>query len=281
MTKKALLVGISNYAERVRSLESPVREIEAWRNLLRTAYGFAEKDIEVLPNEKAGKAAVRRAFTRLFQGAKPDDQLVFLYSGHGVRFAPENGNGRGSGRRREFLDDLEEAILAHPGTATEVRDFAILDDELLQWYADQEVPAGTDVTFIFDCCFGGGINTRDLRASAFMSVSEAPDRRVARPTNAPAKANGRRRLRSRKRDNGFAVPVFVNAAGELNLAVEIKVGDERRSNFGHHAIATLAANPTITYEDLIASIRAPMREFFPQFPNLQGNTSRADNPFLN
>jgi hypothetical protein len=261
--KKALIVGISDYGGRLPRLDSPEREIEEWRDLLMEEYGFRAPDIRLLANERARKQEIESRLQWLLTDARPGDQLVFIYAGHGVRLPKRAGSG-------EILDGLDEAMLAHPSSPTDDLDaLAIYDDELFDLYLKCDVPDDARVTFIFDCCHGGGFNSGDLpRRPKVMSVALPVDLRH-RTLYAP------KPLRSRPK-----MPLILNAAGELNLSIELDLDGTRRSLFSYFALKTLRATPDITYHHLVDVIKPTIEEYFPQLPNLRGNLSRSHNRFL-
>src|ERR1700756_5755081 len=102
MTQKALIVGISDYGGRVPGLESPNREIQEWRDLLVQTYGFPYENVRLLANDRARRDEIDIRLKWLFNDAKPNDQLVFVYCGHGIRL-PERDENSG-----ELLDHMDE-----------------------------------------------------------------------------------------------------------------------------------------------------------------------------
>jgi hypothetical protein len=271
MSKKAVIIGISNYDRRAPNLQSPIREIQEWRDLLVEEYGFRYPDIRLLANERATRAEVETRFDWLFDGSGDNDERIFIFCGHGVRLRQRNG------RTGELLDNLEEALLTYPGPNEDMEKFAIYDDDLMERYAKKRLPLGTNVTFIFDCCAAGGITLSDLPRDPVVMGAAPPadlDHRSRRESWSPSPP--RRELRNL----GFAIPVFVSAAGELNVAVEIDIGGVKRSNFSYHAIRALRENPAIHFDELRDTLRDSMRDYFPQFPNILGDEFRADKRFL-
>lgn len=274
--KKALIVGISDYAGKAPRLESPEREIVRWRDLLMQHYEFTTPDIRLLYNDRARKEEILFRLDWLFRGAEAGDQLVFLFAGHGVRI-----------RRRdvtsgEILDNMDEALLAYPGSPIDdLETMAIFDDDLFERFMNANVPADANVTFILDCCFAGGFNTRDLpRRPSLMSVQVPVDLQHRSCRGGFSDERCQRLERRRNVELGPRMPVIVNAAGELNLAVEIDIGDERRSLFSYHALNVLNDVPKSTYNELLAAIRDPIETYFPQHANLRGNLARRNREFL-
>ncbi len=267
MNKKALIVGISNYGNMIAGLDSPNTEIQEWRNLLVDTYKFLPENVRLLANERARKEEMVARLHWLFDDGQAEDKLVFVYCGHGIRLPERNGE------TGEFLDHMDEALLAYPQPGDDLAKAAFYDDDLFELYESADLPPYTDTTFILDCCFAGGVNLRDVpHRPAAMSVTP--------PIDLEHRSLGRRPPEQREWD-ARAVPVLVSAAGELNLAVEIDIGGARRSLFGYHTIKALREKPDLTYLALLEKIRPEMRNFFAQYPNVRGNRARLNNSFLN
>lgn len=85
--KLALLVGINDYPDPVRSLAGCLTDVELQRELLVHRFGFNPSDILVVSdtsNLKPSRQTILEAFeTHLIQQAKPGDVAVFHFSGHG------------------------------------------------------------------------------------------------------------------------------------------------------------------------------------------------------
>jgi metacaspase-1 len=87
--KLALLIGIDTYSS--YALQGCVTDVELQRQLLIYRFGFNPKDILTLTNEQATRQGILTAFEEhLIKQAKPDDVVVFHYSGHGSRVFDPN-----------------------------------------------------------------------------------------------------------------------------------------------------------------------------------------------
>lgn len=85
--KLALLVGINQYAGSDH-LTGCVTDTELQRELLVARFGFQPEDILLLTDQKATRQAIVTAFTEhLMQQARPNDVVVFHFSGYGSRLA--------------------------------------------------------------------------------------------------------------------------------------------------------------------------------------------------
>ncbi|BAU15539.1 caspase domain protein [Leptolyngbya sp. NIES-3755] len=80
--KLAFLVGINQY--RNASLNGCITDVELQKELLIYRFGFQPSDIVVLTNQQATRSQIETVFTEhLIQQAKPNDIVVFHFSGFG------------------------------------------------------------------------------------------------------------------------------------------------------------------------------------------------------
>ncbi len=162
--KRALLVGINNYAA-VPRLQGSVNDVETMRHVLVSRWGFAERNITVLTDERATRAAIMAALDRLVKEAGPDDIVYFHYSGHGSQVKDLNG---------DEDDGLDETIIPQDGRTGDVRD--IVDDELDEIFARLKTRS---VLIVLDSCHSGtatrstDIRTRSVPQDTRIAIYEA------------------------------------------------------------------------------------------------------------
>ena len=144
--RKAVIVGI-NYTNTNLELRGCINDAMAFKNILLTRFGHTEANIRTLTDDaKTTIPNVKNIMTAinwLVVGAKPGDQLVFYYSGHGSSVTDTS---------KDEADGVDELMY--------VLDGAISDDELLRHLVNP-VPQGASLTCVFDCCRSGTI--MDLR----------------------------------------------------------------------------------------------------------------------
>jgi hypothetical protein len=116
--KRALLIGINNYKS-VPELQGSINDVESMREILMTRWGFQARNITLLTDENATRAAIVTALNTLVQIAGPADSVYFHYSGHGSQVQDLNG---------DEPEGLDETIVPQDGRTAGVRD--IVDDEL-------------------------------------------------------------------------------------------------------------------------------------------------------
>ncbi|MEM7553819.1 MAG: caspase family protein [Cyanobacteria bacterium P01_A01_bin.84] len=83
--KLALLVGINKYSN-LPGLSGCLTDLELQKELLIHRFGFHPSDILCLTDEQASRDSIETTFVEhLIQQAKPDDTVVFHFSGYGSR----------------------------------------------------------------------------------------------------------------------------------------------------------------------------------------------------
>ena len=86
--KQALLVGVNQYNQRLRSLKGCVTDVDLQRELLIHRFGFNPADILCLKDQDATRENILDAFEdHLIDACGADDLAVFHFSGHGRRIA--------------------------------------------------------------------------------------------------------------------------------------------------------------------------------------------------
>lgn len=117
----ALLIGINHYpALPGKDLQGCVNDAQAVAALLRTRFGFPEKNIALLLDAAATRAGILAALDQLVRRAKPGEQVVIFYAGHGSKVQTAAGwsrslvahdSGRGVHPNRDVLDFELEAVV--------------------------------------------------------------------------------------------------------------------------------------------------------------------------
>ncbi|MDD5759248.1 MAG: caspase family protein [Desulfobulbaceae bacterium] len=152
MTKKALLVGINDYAPvgaggpDLRGCVNDVRDVANTLSVLGVV-SPSPRTMRILTDARATRAAIITGVKWLIKGAKKGDVLIFHYSGHGSYVADVSG---------DEVDGRDETICPH--------DFAtagmIKDDDLRLLLAG--LPAGVNLDIIFDSCHSGSATRATL-----------------------------------------------------------------------------------------------------------------------
>jgi hypothetical protein len=157
-TKKALCVGINNYAPPNR-LTGCVPDAHLWAEVLKQN-GFATN---LLLDEQATYEGITSALRSMVQSSRQGDILVFQYSGHGTTVPDETGR---------TVDGVEEAMV--PVDFDTDTPKLLMDFDVATIF--NALPDGVNLTCFIDCCHSGTI-TRMLVGLApehFTGVDERP-----------------------------------------------------------------------------------------------------------
>ncbi|MEO0707024.1 MAG: caspase family protein, partial [Cyanobacteria bacterium J06649_5] len=147
--KVALLIGVGEYGEGLKSLRCPVNGVEAMQSVLLNPEigGFDE----VVPLTNPDVGAMQSRMGELFAGLKKEDLVLFYFTGHGIK--DMNGKFYLSTRQTQLL--INGRI--NPGTAVDA-DF--LRSVVSDCYAERKV-------VILDCCFAAAF------ADGFMGMDDS------------------------------------------------------------------------------------------------------------
>jgi len=151
----ALLVGVSNYGDRVSPLANTDADAQELYNSLRSA-GLLHPASRVLTNGQATTKAVAEAFAQAAAAAGPNDTFMFFFSGHGNQVDAPASAGE--------LDGRAETI--------ELFDAAMTDAELAPLFAAVH---GRMSIVAIDACYAGGFRNLVSRPGVMGLFSSEED----------------------------------------------------------------------------------------------------------
>lgn len=147
--KRALLIGI-NYSGSSK-LQGCVRDVTFMTHLLRTKFGFNDRDFFIMTDKPHGiqhvhsgrptRKNILEAMRWLVKGASPGDSLFFHFSGHGSQVRDTSG---------DEADGYDETILPMDYQSAG----HIVDDEIYDIMV-RRLPRGVRLTSVMDCCHSG------------------------------------------------------------------------------------------------------------------------------
>ena len=268
MQKRAVVCGVTDYLSPTVKVEAAVTEAQNWANLLHDVFGF--NDIALLLDGQATPAAAISALSARLQGAQPDDQIVFVFCGHGTAVQ--------SGPRA-----ADEALLMfHPDGNQ--RAGALTDGDMANCVNQANPPAGADVTFILDCCFGGGFGSLmtvlgfdmtgvDLSAGVTTLFAPLVEEVEYEELTTVHRFGGLWDLA----DFVGARPLIIAACGAGKTAIQSPAAGPPHLLFSSLAIPVLRHPPTPTHVQLRDMVNKQSRG---QKAVLHGNKARNSNVFL-
>jgi len=222
--RRALLVGISDYDRGTNPDDGFGKlntgpDISNMSYVLKTYYAFPEANISVLQNESATQENIILQFRRqLIDKAKPGDQIVFYYTGHGHQVIDISGD--------ETTDHLDEVLVTwvpkNKQTLPPDQRHAVmymLDDtyesllhELAQKMKGANGKVEGSITIIFDSCHSGSA-TKGVMIAKGRPWDEKIDGRLPPVTKPNESASG---WLSRKDEFDGVVFLAASQSGQLS-----------------------------------------------------------------
>ena len=278
-TRWAFIVGISDYIHfddvEGGDLPGAERDALAMRDVLVARWGFPEENVRVLLNHDATRAGIEAGLREwLPENARPGDQVVFYFAGHGSQVWDMNGD------EDDGLDETIAPADVDPMNA----DFDIVDEDLGEWL--RALPT-TNVWYVHDNC-NAGTGTRDVTP-----FSRA--RKLGRdPNGLPgATTTGRRALPGQAEDvSGFdldGVDLLEIGASQPNQAAvdAFFEGVDGSEPFHGGAFTTFLvqqlwrADPQSTYATVFEEVRESLRKNrFNQDPYLSTESGLTSAPIF-
>jgi len=159
----AIVIGVNELPELrllnagfVRPLRGAIRDAERTAELLQSRFNVPADHIDLKVGKDATHAQVLEAFQKLASRLKPEDTLLFHFSGHGTRVRDKGTEELPEG---DEDDGFDEAICLYDTKAD--GSGLILDDELGKLL--EALPAN-DLLVVLDCCHAGtGIKAIDVQ----------------------------------------------------------------------------------------------------------------------
>ena len=277
MAAKAVCVGINEFKNLPMSswLAGCVNDAEDIAATLKQ-HGFASKDITVLTDAGATKAAVMGALNTMVDEATAGDRIVFTYSSHGTQVPNEPGGD-------VEADGLDEAFACHDikqaGDQWD-RNTVIIDDELYDLFA--RVPAGVLLEVLLDTCHSG-TGLRDLDEIQQSMLLGRRSRYLPPPTRrgldtvrairalAPPRTIDRKALVELTKRGKGARPVLFAACKPSQTAADARFDGKSNGAFTYLFLKALETTPEAPRADLLKSVTAGLKtENFDQRSTLEG-----------
>jgi hypothetical protein len=164
MADKALLLGINDYRH-ISDLRGCLNDVRNIQSLLADVFEFRGSNIHTLTDADVVKENIEREWDWLYENAGDGDRLVVHYSGHGSYTTDLD---------EDEPDGADELICLYDMDWDDDQTY-LLDDELRE--LTSRVPAGAQLTVIFDSCHSG--------TATRMTVALDGKRTVVRPESMP------------------------------------------------------------------------------------------------
>ena len=159
----AVIVGISDYPGHTNDLDYADDDAVLMTQVLEQTYGFNSRNIVTLTNRSATQVSVLGAISTIKGQAGPDDEVVFIFSGHGMMGIADDGD----------AEKVDEAIVVNDAYSV-FHVAPIWDGQLRSAFSGFDTDR---IIFIFDSCMAGGMD--DLQAPGRVILMASSERGYA------------------------------------------------------------------------------------------------------
>ncbi|MEZ0324432.1 MAG: caspase family protein [Fimbriimonas sp.] len=251
------------------NLSGAVNDIKTYNDLLVNKFGVKPANIKALYDKDAGEAGFIGAMKWALETAKPGDQVVFAYSGHG---------GQIEDKKEE--DGLQEVIV--------LADDKLVPGSLFGDLARNLMQAGISSTLIFDSCFSGGMS-RDVFSfdgkPGQARVKYLDVKMTSRMTKVPDAKIGELKAIQKQGLTQSADYAFLFAGAEDQTTTDLDFKDPAKPDRGLFSLVfggILEELPEAPLEECIDAIKKLLKEKgFKQVPGFEfSSPERGKKPLL-
>lgn len=281
--KKALLIGI-NYFGTKSELRGCINDVKNMSNFIVNRYGYKWEDIVILTDDQREMARVPtreniiRAMQWLVKDARPNDSLVFHYSGHGGTTPDLNGD------EELGLDDVIYPVDFE-------RSGEIVDDDMHAIMV-MPLPQGCKLTALYDSCHSGTAldlpyvySTKGIvkepnllkdagqgALTAFMSYERGDVMDAISSITGLAKkmtrSSGSNQEQVRQMKFSPADVVSISGCKDDQTSADALEGGQATGAMSWSFIKTLTENPQQLYLSLLNNMRVLLKQKYSQKPQL-------------
>jgi hypothetical protein len=244
----ALCIGINDYPttkdEQGQDVDNDlagcVNDANSMRDLLTAKFNVPADHVKVLTDAQANADGFVGGVKWLLETAKPGDQIVFSYSGHGARL--DDPAAEGGKQSVIVLSDLQLV----PGTI-----FKAVSRKLSE--------GGVNSTFIFDSCFSGGMS-RTPGGEFKVRRKSLGDLKSGTIVDA-VKSKDFVSVKKRGQQDGKGQFVFLFAGKDDQPTIDITLKDQPAHGlFTMLFLDSMQDNPAVPVKDLFGTLNALLDE---------------------
>jgi hypothetical protein len=248
MGARAFIVGLSTYSNPKNNLNGVDRDVSAMVSVLSK---FGITDLEIIRNENATSANIKRGLQSLVTNTKADDIRIFYYSGHGASLPPGFVG-------TDDKDGRDEALVPYECDVS-----SLIIDNWMSTFLTSIVPKNIRLWSIYDACHSGDM-FKAVDIDGIPSPPPAQDKRVFLEDlyfDAPPPRMAVQPPISTKElilDGGLTNTIHFGAAEPQTTALVMDIGGERRSAFTW--ALEQVAKPGMSVAEFEAAVTAKQKE---------------------
>jgi hypothetical protein len=242
--KRALVCGVADYDHlQQTNIPGALTAARAWAVRLES-FGYQSKNILLLEDAQATKAAVLAKLQKMFEDSGQDDDVMFIIACHGTSI-----------RRDDALGE-EQGLVLYPEKGDELLDATLFGAEIAEVAKAAKHGEKTHFNVVIDACFSGGVNPPPLAAQdagiAAVLRRAVPLRIIPPGGNVGAATTFLDSLREPRALPSKPSTVVIAAADATELAYEGQANDKQRwTFFSYAALKALDSDPNHSYFSLV------------------------------
>ena len=264
-TKRALLVGVSQYRwakpPTFPELRGSHNDVVAMRELLIGRFGFDPQNIRILKGDEATRKSILNSFREfLIKRTKPNDIVMFYFSGHGSTVVDTNG---------DEADGYDETLVPYDGRDPEGNIPDIRDDEIHNLLVELSQKQAYPILILDSCHSGSGARIPNLLTERKIPPDTRTSQRM-RPQGGLKNSDG-------EKGRGFIGDlgpyIALTASGDSQSSFEIKWQGKFVGAFSYTLQEVLRnLSPNATYRELMTKVRTRIKRYHvTQLPQFEGN----------
>ena len=252
----ALLVGIESYPflDGNLQLHGTLADVEAMAALLRSR--VSGLDLRILRDAQATRDGVLAAWNQIVTDARPGDEVLFYWCGHGSRVRNLTGT---------EVDGWDETLVPYDSGRRNRPNRDLIDDEVYAWLGRLQRKT-SEISLVVDACHSGTVARSGVR-----NVPRDPRPRNISASHAVPSVGSAGWLPTSDRW------VLLSACRDHEVAVELPIDDQVRGVFTWALEqAALSASPQTSWRDLFlaAESQVVLATYGRQMPQLDGPARR-------
>jgi len=274
--KKALLVGLNKYKQPGSDLRGCVNDVTNMRTLLSDTYKFKLDNIRLLFDSRATKKGIINRLNWLVLDAKPGDELVFHYSGHGSQVRDRNGD--------ELKDNKDEILCPHDLDWND----PFTDDILAGIF--KKLTKGAFLTVLIDACHSGSMTRSFFVAPEYREKSKkSRDRFLVPPIDIQHRSHNidisTSGIGKKQNSKGYVVDqnhVLISGCRDNQTSADAYIDRKYQGAFTAMLLkAIYNNNQNKTWEQIHRGVKKRLcRTRYSQIPQLSGNSNLITRPIF-
>lgn len=244
-------------------LRGAVNDVLEMRRILTGKFGVPEANVRMITDKACTEAGFVEGMKWLIGSAKPGDQIVFHFSGHGGQI------------KSETEEDKKDEVIA-------LADDKLVPDDLFGELARTLANKGVHVTFLFDSCHSGGMSREGHRTKYLDLAKNARAKKIGATQLSGLKSTARGKITGTGNEKGSYAFLFASKEDQPSSDISGMKTIPAHGIFTLGLTMALKDKPEFTLTALEMLMIDLLKELkFSQIPNFEfSSADRASKPLV-